>query len=163
MRELEVRLAEVANSHGPALGEHAGATIAAGGKRLRPLLVFVAAGSDLAGRGAALRAAVAVELVHSATLVHDDVLDAAVLRRGRPTVVASAGRSIAAATRVPLFSAGLAETAGGARGARAGGRSSPCGSCRTRRRPWYRASGFSARTPGTSTPRASATCGAATS
>ena len=40
-----------------------------------------------------LRAAVAVELVHSATLVHDDVLDAAALRRGRPTVVAAAGRA----------------------------------------------------------------------
>ena len=54
--------------------------------------MFVAAGPDPAGRDAALRAAVAVELVHSATLVHDDVLDAAVLRRGRPTVVAAAGR-----------------------------------------------------------------------
>ena len=76
---------------GATLGEHAGATIAAGGKRLRPLLVFVAAGPDPAGHDAALRAAVAVELVHSATLVHDDVLDAAVLRRGRPTVVAVRG------------------------------------------------------------------------
>src|SRR3954463_580961 len=110
MRELEVRLAEVARSHGPTLGEHAGATIAAGGKRLRPLLVFVAAGrpSDLA-----LRAGVAVELVHSATLVHDDVLDAAVLRRGRPTVVATAGRSIATATGDLLFSRAFAELAGG--------------------------------------------------
>ena len=113
MRALEDRLAEVANSHGPTLGEHAGAAIAAGGKRLRPLLVFVAAGPDPAGRDAALRAAVAVELVHSATLVHDDVLDAAVLRRGRPTVVASAGRSIATATGDLLFSRAFAELAGG--------------------------------------------------
>ena len=72
---LEVRLAEVAASHGAVLAEHAGATIAAGGKRLRPLLVFVAAGSRASD--GVLRAAVAVELVHSATLVHDDVLDAA--------------------------------------------------------------------------------------
>jgi geranylgeranyl pyrophosphate synthase len=113
MRDLEARLAEVATSHGSTLGEHAGATIAAGGKRLRPLLVFVAAGPDPAGRGAALRAAVAVELVHSATLVHDDVLDAAVLRRGRPTVVATAGRSIATATGDLLFSRAFAELAGG--------------------------------------------------
>ena len=42
---LELRLAEVASSHGAVRAEHAGATIAAGGKRLRPLLVFVAAGS----------------------------------------------------------------------------------------------------------------------
>ncbi len=113
MRDLEERLATIAQSHGPTLGEHAGATIAAGGKRLRPLLVFVAAGPDPAGRDAALRAAVAVELVHSATLVHDDVLDAAVLRRGRPTVVASAGRSIATATGDLLVSRAFAELAGG--------------------------------------------------
>jgi geranylgeranyl pyrophosphate synthase len=113
MRDLEERLATIARSHGATLGEHAGATIAAGGKRLRPLLVFVAAGPDPAGRDAALRAGVAVELVHSATLVHDDVLDAAVLRRGRPTVVASAGRSIATATGDLLFSRAFAELAGG--------------------------------------------------
>jgi geranylgeranyl pyrophosphate synthase len=111
MRELEARLAKLAVSYGDVLGEHAGATIAAGGKRLRPLLVFVAAGPE--GREAALRAAVAVELVHSATLVHDDVLDAAVLRRGRPTVVAAAGRGMATAVGDLLFSRAFAELAGG--------------------------------------------------
>jgi geranylgeranyl pyrophosphate synthase len=115
MRALEERLATIVRSHGKTLGEHAGATIATGGKRLRPLLVFVAAGPDHSGRDASLRAAVAVELVHSATLVHDDVLDAAVLRRGRPTVVASAGRSIATATGDLLFSRAFAELAGGGR------------------------------------------------
>jgi geranylgeranyl pyrophosphate synthase len=114
MRALEERLATIARSHGATLGEHAGATIEAGGKRLRPLLVFVAAGPD-GSLDAMLRAAVAVELVHSATLVHDDVLDAAVLRRGRPTVVASAGRSIATATGDLLFSRAFAELAGGGR------------------------------------------------
>lgn len=113
MTALEERLVAVAGSHGATLGEHATATIAAGGKRLRPLLVFVAAGPSASGHDAALRAAVAVELVHSATLVHDDVLDAAVLRRGRPTVVAAAGRSIATATGDLLFSRAFAELAGG--------------------------------------------------
>jgi geranylgeranyl pyrophosphate synthase len=111
MRELEARLAAAAASHGTVLGEYAGATIAAGGKRLRPLLVFVSAGPS--GQEAALRAAVAVELIHSATLVHDDVLDAAVLRRGRPTVVAAAGRAIATATGDLLFSRAFAELAAG--------------------------------------------------
>jgi geranylgeranyl pyrophosphate synthase len=114
MDALEARLDVLARSHGETLGEHAGATIAAGGKRLRPLLVFVAAGSrpdaDLA-----LRAAVGVELVHSATLVHDDVLDQAVLRRGRPTVVAAGGRAIATATGDLLFSRAFAELAAGGR------------------------------------------------
>lgn len=113
MNALEERLRVVAKSHGATLGEHAFATIEAGGKRLRPLLVFVAAGPAPAGYDAALRAAVAVELVHSATLVHDDVLDAAVLRRGRPTVVATAGRSIATATGDLLFSRAFAELAVG--------------------------------------------------
>ena len=58
---------------------------------------------------ALVRAAVAVELVHSATLVHDDVLDAAELRRGRPTVVAAAGREMAIAAGDLLFSRAFAE------------------------------------------------------
>ena len=62
-----------------------------------------------------LRAAVAVELIHSATLVHDDVLDAAPLRRGRPTVVATAGRAIATATGDLLFSRAFAELAANGR------------------------------------------------
>jgi geranylgeranyl pyrophosphate synthase len=111
MRRLEERLLAVAGSHGSVLAEHAGATIAAGGKRLRPLLVLVAAGPEPRDPEAVLRAAVAVELVHSATLVHDDVLDAAPLRRGRPTVVASAGRDIATATGDLLFSRAFAELA----------------------------------------------------
>jgi geranylgeranyl pyrophosphate synthase len=111
LRRLEVRLQEIARSHGAVLAEHAGATIAAGGKRLRPLLVLVAAGPTPRDADAVLRAAVAVELVHSATLVHDDVLDAAPLRRGRPTVVAAAGRAIATATGDLLFSRAFAELA----------------------------------------------------
>jgi geranylgeranyl pyrophosphate synthase len=109
MQRLEARLAELAASHGAVLAEHAGSTIAAGGKRLRPLLVFVAAGPGAHDLDGVLRCAVAVELVHSATLVHDDVLDAAALRRGRPTVVATAGRAIATATGDLLFSRAFAE------------------------------------------------------
>jgi geranylgeranyl pyrophosphate synthase len=107
LARVEERLAALAAGHGAALAEHAGATIAAGGKRLRPLLVFLAAG-DEDGEGL-VRAATAVELVHSATLVHDDVLDAAALRRGVPTVVASAGRGAATATGDLLFALAFAE------------------------------------------------------
>jgi geranylgeranyl pyrophosphate synthase len=110
MARLERRLEELAGSHGALLAEHAGSTIRAGGKRLRPLLVFLAAGEPKRDEGV-LRAAVAVELIHSATLVHDDVLDGAALRRGRPTVVATAGRAIATATGDLLFSRAFAELA----------------------------------------------------
>ncbi|HEV2059334.1 MAG TPA: polyprenyl synthetase family protein, partial [Solirubrobacteraceae bacterium] len=90
------------------LGHHAGHTIAAGGKRLRPLLVILAAGPRAAGRPE-LIAAAAVELIHSATLVHDDVLDGASLRRGVPTVSAQGGRALAVATGDLLFSRAFSE------------------------------------------------------
>jgi geranylgeranyl pyrophosphate synthase len=106
---VEQRLADLAAGHGEALAGHAGSTIAAGGKRLRPLLVFLAAG-DAESEGL-VRAATAVELVHSATLVHDDVLDAAALRRGVPTVWSSAGREAATATGDLLFARAFAELA----------------------------------------------------
>jgi len=64
----------------PALADH---LINAGGKRLRPLLT-VAASRVAGGRGeSALKLAAAVEFIHTATLLHDDVVDASQLRRGR--------------------------------------------------------------------------------
>ena len=111
LARVEERLAEVAAGHGPILAEHAGSTIAAGGKRLRPLLVLLAAGEPGGDDRALVSAAAAVELVHSATLVHDDVLDAAPLRRGRPTVWAQGGRELAVATGDLLFSRAFAELA----------------------------------------------------
>jgi len=113
LSRVEERLAGLAAGHGVTLAAHAGATIAAGGKRLRPLLVFLAADEE-DGEGL-VRAATAVELVHSATLVHDDVLDAAALRRGVPTVVASAGRGAATATGDLLFARAFAELAANGR------------------------------------------------
>ncbi|MDX6702975.1 MAG: octaprenyl-diphosphate synthase [Baekduia sp.] len=106
---VETLLRDAADGHGPVLAEHAGTTIAAGGKRLRPLLVILAAGGPVAPSDEGLvRAAAAVELVHSATLVHDDVLDLAPLRRGRPTVFATAGRAAATQTGDLLFSRAFA-------------------------------------------------------
>ena len=108
---VEARLAEIGAAHGARLAEHAGATIAAGGKRLRPLLVLVAAGVAPQAPAGLVRAGAAVELVHSATLVHDDVLDAAPLRRGQPTVWATAGRGAATAAGDLLFAAAFSELA----------------------------------------------------
>jgi geranylgeranyl pyrophosphate synthase len=110
---VEERLAEVANSHGPLLGRYAGDTISAGGKRLRPLLLCLAAGVPPPQTDDLIRAAAAIELVHAASLVHDDVLDGAALRRGRPTVVASGGRGLATSTGDLLFSRAFALLAGG--------------------------------------------------
>jgi len=111
MAQAELRMAELAAGHGPVLARYAGETIAAGGKRLRPLLVYLAAGVPPPETDALVRAAVAVELVHGATLVHDDVLDGSDLRRGRPTVVATGGRWMATATGDLLFARAFAELA----------------------------------------------------
>lgn len=73
--------------------------------------MLVAAGAAPAAPEGLVRAGVAVELVHSATLVHDDVLDAAPLRRGRPTVWAGAGRGAATAAGDLLFAAAFSELA----------------------------------------------------
>jgi geranylgeranyl pyrophosphate synthase len=113
MARVEDRLRTIAEPAGLPLSEWAGGTIAAGGKRLRPLLSLLAAGGPTTGeeQDALVRAGVAVELLHVATLVHDDVLDAATLRRGAPTVWAVAGRSAATTTGDFLFATAFAELA----------------------------------------------------
>ena len=70
------------------LGEAMRYGVLDGGKRLRPLLVLAACDAVNGVREAALRAAVAVELIHAYSLVHDDMpcMDNDVLRRGKPTV-----------------------------------------------------------------------------
>ena len=117
MVRTEQHLERVTAQAGAPLASHANATVRAGGKRLRPLLVVLAAESaggpphTEAGEERLVRAAVAVELVHSATLVHDDLIDGAQLRRGHPTVAAVAGREVAVATGDLLFSLAFAELA----------------------------------------------------
>ncbi len=108
--EVEDVLREQVRGQGEELAADAGATLAAGGKRLRPLLVLLCAGAD--GGEEAVRAAAAIELVHMATLVHDDVLDEAPLRRGVPTVAATGGRARATAVGDLLFSRAFALLAG---------------------------------------------------
>jgi ubiquinone/menaquinone biosynthesis methyltransferase len=101
VERAEQQLQASASGNGAALAAASHGTLAAGGKRLRPVLVFVCGAGD--ENQSLVHAAAAVELVHMATLVHDDVLDAALLRRGRPTVYASDGRGLATATGDFLF------------------------------------------------------------
>ena len=87
--EVEAALEAWVPSDTPAgLGQAMRYGVLDGGKRLRPLLVLAACESVRGHRGAALRAAVAVELIHAYSLVHDDMpcMDNDVLRRGKPTV-----------------------------------------------------------------------------
>jgi geranylgeranyl pyrophosphate synthase len=79
----------------------------AGGKRLRPLLVHLTSRD----REHALRAGVAIELAHVATLVHDDLIDGAELRRGRSSAWHEYGASAARAGGDYLFARAMAELA----------------------------------------------------
>ncbi|NPV29490.1 MAG: polyprenyl synthetase family protein [Firmicutes bacterium] len=101
LQEVEARLLQIAASQRGLLGECTGRLIRAGGKRLRPLLVILSgrcssacsegegSGCESSGGGACeplLSVAVAAELIHTASLIHDDILDGASTRRGRPTI-----------------------------------------------------------------------------
>ncbi|MFM8520328.1 MAG: polyprenyl synthetase family protein [Solirubrobacterales bacterium] len=97
---VEESLDRATGRTGPLAGD-ASATVRAGGKRRRPMLVLLSAGPE--GGDRAVRSATAVELVHMASLVHDDVLDRAPLRRGRPTVYAESGRERATDLGDALF------------------------------------------------------------
>jgi octaprenyl-diphosphate synthase len=95
LARVEELLAAVAGRYPGRLGEACLSTLDAGGKRVRPALVLLAA----------------VELLHMATLVHDDVLDGAALRRGRPTVAAQAGVATAVSTGNYLLAEAFAQLA----------------------------------------------------
>ncbi len=80
---IEDRLVQVAQGESDFVSEAAGHIIMAGGKRFRPALVVLAASLfDRADEDDVIRAALAVELTHVASLYHDDVMDEAELRRG---------------------------------------------------------------------------------
>ena len=73
------------------VAEPMGDLFAAGGKRVRPALVLLSGKLGSYDVSRLTPAAMAVELVHAATLVHDDVIDRSPTRRGRPSVAASLG------------------------------------------------------------------------
>jgi geranylgeranyl pyrophosphate synthase len=108
MAEVEAGLARAAATRPGLVQEVAGEALAAGGKRLRPLLCFLTAYGD-----PSVAAGVAVELVHMATLVHDDLVDGARLRRGLPAAWSVYGADAAKAAGDYLYACAfsvLAET-----------------------------------------------------
>ena len=76
----------MASEHAPRIPEVTAHLIGAGGKRIRPMLTLAAARlSGETGRDEARKLAATVEFIHTATLLHDDVVDESAARRGRPT------------------------------------------------------------------------------
>ena len=106
--ELEVRLQDTVRSHPGTVAAVGADALAAGGKRLRPMLVFL---SSPAEGPPPLAAGVAVELIHMATLVHDDLIDGARYRRGRAAAWAAYGAPAARAAGDYLFARACAELA----------------------------------------------------
>jgi geranylgeranyl pyrophosphate synthase len=104
--ELEERLQETVASHPGVVSAVGADALAAGGKRLRPMLVFLSSRPDAPPPPAA---GVAVELIHMATLVHDDLIDGAQFRRGRAAAWAAYGPSAARAAGDYLFARAFAE------------------------------------------------------
>src|SRR5213075_3453057 len=103
---LEERLARTVASHPGLVAAVGNEALAAGGKRLRPVLVFL---TTPAGREPSIAAGVAIELVHMATLVHDDLIDRAHFRRGKAAAWSLYGPDAASATGDYLFARAFAE------------------------------------------------------
>ncbi|MDQ4096202.1 MAG: polyprenyl synthetase family protein [Actinomycetota bacterium] len=98
----------VASRAHPLVDEAAMHLIKAGGKRLRPALVMMASRAGERGRRETDLAAAAIELVHIATLYHDDVIDETEVRRGVPTVHSKWGIEVAVLAGDYLFACGCA-------------------------------------------------------
>jgi octaprenyl-diphosphate synthase len=93
LRAVERELARDSDSTVQAITEIAGYLREGGGKRIRPtLLLLTARALGYRGRGS-VRLGAVVEMVHTATLVHDDIIDAADTRRGRPSANTTWGNS----------------------------------------------------------------------
>jgi heptaprenyl diphosphate synthase len=98
LAKVDTALKEELHRYNGALQEAASLTVKAGGKRLRPALVLICGQAGRYDLSKLMPAALAVELLHTATLVHDDVLDVNPLRRGLETVNARWGSKTAIAT-----------------------------------------------------------------
>ena len=85
MREVDLVIARRLDSSVPLVGQVSKYIIAAGGKRLRPALLLLTCGALEYVGSQRFNLAAVVEFIHTATLLHDDVVDESALRRGNPT------------------------------------------------------------------------------
>jgi octaprenyl-diphosphate synthase len=112
LQAVTQRLIQQANDFDPKIVPYAQAALNNSGKHLRPTLVALAANSIGKISDAHVTAAVIIEMVHLATLVHDDVMDEAQIRRGQLTIAANWGNEIAVLFGDCLFAQALKLAAG---------------------------------------------------
>ena len=103
LNDVELMLERSVLSDTDVVTETASYLVAAGGKRFRPMLVLLSGHFGDATDPRLVRGATAIEITHLATLYHDDVIDEADTRRGRPSVNAKWGNNVAILTGDFLF------------------------------------------------------------
>ncbi|SDF19949.1 polyprenyl synthetase family protein [Sporolituus thermophilus] len=103
LRAVEQALAEIIHSPVDQLTQVGRHLLQAGGKRLRPALYLLCAKSRQGETRALVPVAVAIEMIHMATLVHDDVIDNAATRRGLPTANSRWGNHVSVLSGDFLF------------------------------------------------------------
>ncbi|HEX4085998.1 MAG TPA: polyprenyl synthetase family protein [Chthoniobacteraceae bacterium] len=104
---VEERIAQQAKSFDPAVEPYVSYACESSGKRLRPALALLAGGATGDINPSHLDLAVVVELIHAATLVHDDIMDGAEKRRSQPTANAKWGNAISVLLGDCLFAHAL--------------------------------------------------------
>src|SRR5215471_916860 len=107
LETVHKRLAKQVEAFDPAISPYANYALNGQGKHLRPALVALTANALGQVTEAHVTIAVIIEMVHLATLVHDDVMDEAEIRRGRPTLAANWGNDIAVLFGDCLFARAL--------------------------------------------------------
>jgi octaprenyl-diphosphate synthase len=107
LKEVETRIARQAAEFDPAIEGYVTYAIGSRGKRLRPLMALLSGGATGGVTSGHVDLAVIVELIHIATLVHDDIMDEAERRRSQPTVNARWGNSLSVLLGDCLFAQAL--------------------------------------------------------
>jgi octaprenyl-diphosphate synthase len=107
LEQVEMRIGEQATAFDPAIEGYVVYAVGSRGKRLRPLLALLAGGAIGKINSGHVDLAVIVELIHIATLVHDDVMDEAERRRAQPTANARWGNSLSVLLGDCLFAHAL--------------------------------------------------------
>lgn len=107
LKAVAARLAAQVQEFEPEIADYARYALAAQGKQLRPILVVLSAEASGKLNDEHVMAATIIEMVHLATLVHDDVIDGAETRRARPTAAANWGNEISVLLGDCLFAHSL--------------------------------------------------------
>ncbi|WP_018291263.1 polyprenyl synthetase family protein [Verrucomicrobium sp. 3C] len=107
LAQIDREVVRQADELDPWIRPHFHSLLANRGKRLRPLLVVLAAGASGGVRADHIHLAVVVEMIHVATLIHDDILDDARIRRGEPTATSRWGNEVSVLLGDTLFAHAL--------------------------------------------------------